>query len=145
MARFTRYLIVLILAFAVAAAAAQKKAVPPKEFSKGGPFSPGILMGDTLYVSGLVGRDLKANKVPEDFESEVRVALENVGIVLKEAGMTYDNVVTVNVYLTDVSLFQQMNKVYITFFKEPRPARTTVGVAKLAGDYRIEITVTARK
>ncbi len=145
MARFTRYLIPLILACAVAAPAAQKKAVQPKEFSKGGPFSPGILSDGTLYVSGLVGRDLKSGKVPEDFEGEVRLALENVGIVLKEAGMTYDNVVSVNVYLTDMSLFPRMNPVYMTFFKEPRPARTTVGVTKLAGDFRIEITVTAKK
>jgi 2-iminobutanoate/2-iminopropanoate deaminase len=59
--------------------------------------------------------------------------------------MTFDNAVTVHVYLTDMSLFPRMNNVYTTYFKEPRPARTTVGVAKLVGTARIEITVTASK
>jgi 2-iminobutanoate/2-iminopropanoate deaminase len=53
--------------------------------------------------------------------------------------------VTVHVYLTDIGLFQRMNAVYTTYFKEPRPARTTVAVAKLVGTARIEITVTASK
>jgi 2-iminobutanoate/2-iminopropanoate deaminase len=67
-----------------------------------------------------------------------------VGSVLKEAGMGFENAVAVQVYLTDMDLFQRMNTVYTTYFKEPRPARTTVGVAKLVGAAHIEITVTAR-
>jgi 2-iminobutanoate/2-iminopropanoate deaminase len=144
MFRLTRFVFPLMLACAMIASAA-KKPIQPKEFAKGGPFSPGILSDGTLYVSGQVGRDLKTGKQPEEFEAEVRLTLENIGIILKEAGMSFDDVVAVNVYLTDMALFQRMNSVYVSFFKEPRPARTTVGVTKLAGDYRIEITVTARK
>jgi 2-iminobutanoate/2-iminopropanoate deaminase len=59
--------------------------------------------------------------------------------------MGFDDVVAVQVYLTDIGLFQRMNAVYTTFFKEPRPTRTTVGIVKLAGPAKIEITVTARK
>jgi enamine deaminase RidA (YjgF/YER057c/UK114 family) len=59
--------------------------------------------------------------------------------------MNFGNAVSVNVYLTDMELFQRMNAVYVTYFPEPRPVRTTVGVAKLVGKARIEITVTARK
>ena len=59
--------------------------------------------------------------------------------------MGFEDAVTVNVYLTDISLFQQMNGVYTKYFKEPRPARTTVAVSKLVGTARIEITVTAKK
>lgn len=125
--------------------AASKKAIQPKEFPTGRPFSPGILAGNTLYVAGQTGQDLKSGKIPEDFEAEVKQTLENIGLVLKEAGMSFDNAVTVNVYLTDMSLFPRMNTVYTTYFKEPRPARTTVGVAKLVGTARIEITVTASK
>ena len=55
------------------------------------------------------------------------------------------NAVAVQVYMTDMELFPRMNSVYTKFFPEPRPARTTVGVAKLVGTARIEITVTARK
>lgn len=125
--------------------AAPKKAIQPKEFPTGRPFSPGILAGDTLYVAGQTGNDLKTGKIPEDFEAEVKQTLDNIGLVLKEAGMSFDNAVTVQVYLTDISLFQRMNSVYTTYFKEPRPARTTVAVAKLVGTARIEITVTASK
>jgi 2-iminobutanoate/2-iminopropanoate deaminase len=60
--------------------------------------------------------------------------------------MDYKDVVSVQVYLTDMSLFPKMNAVYTTFFKDPRPARTTVGVTKLAlAEAHIEVTVTARK
>ena len=126
---------------------AEKKAIVPAEFAGGtSPFSPGILAGDTLYVAGQIGADLKTNQVPDDFEAEVKLCLDRVGIILKAAGMTFDNAVTVHVYLTDIDLFARMNAVYTTYFKTPRPARTTVGVTKLANaKARIEITVTAHK
>jgi 2-iminobutanoate/2-iminopropanoate deaminase len=134
----------LILAGAMACAA-DKKVIQPKEFPTGRPFSPGILADGTLYVAGQVGSNLKTNQNPSEFEAEVRQCLDNIGIILKEAGMGFQDVVTVNVYLTDIELFQRMNAVYTTYFKEPRPARTTVGVARLVGTARIEITVTAKK
>jgi 2-iminobutanoate/2-iminopropanoate deaminase len=145
MIRLVRLSIPLLLFCVLAAGAAPRRVIQPKEFPKGGPFSPGILVDGTLYAAGQVGRDLKTGKTPAEFEAEVRQTLDNIGIILKEAGMSFDDVVTVNVYLTDVSLFQRMNAVYLTYFKDPRPARTTVGVAKLAGEFRIEITVTAKK
>ena len=129
----------------VVAASAAKKLVQPKEFPKGGPFSPGLIVGDTLYVAGQVGRDPKTQQYPQEFEAEVKQTLENIGLVIKEAGYSFDDVVSVNVYLTDMELFQRMNSVYIKFFNEPRPVRTTVGVAKLVGPARIEITVVAKK
>ena len=135
----------LLTACTVTTLHAEKKAIQPKEFPKGGPFSPGILSDGTLYVAGQVGRDLATNKYPEAFEAEVETCLKNIGIILKEAGMDFSNAVTVQVYLTDIALFPRMNAVYTKFFPEPRPARTTVGVAKLVGTARIEITVTARK
>jgi len=131
--------------------AATKKAINPPEFAPapGAPapmFSPGILMGDTLYVAGQIGQDLKTKEVPADFETEVKTCLANIGIILKAAGMGYDNVVSVQVYLTDMDLFPRMNTVYATVFNAPRPSRTTVGVTKLANaKAHVEITVTARK
>ena len=135
----------LAVSFAVPAMAASKKVIQPKEFPTGRPFSPGIMVGDTLYVAGQTGSDLKTGKIPEEFEAEVKQTLDNIGLVLKEAGMTFDNAVAVQVYLTDMTLFPRMNAVYTTYFKEPRPARTTVGIAKLVGTAKIEITVTASK
>ena len=130
---------------------AEKKAIAPPEFAPaaGAPapmFSPGILVDGTLYVSGQIGQDLKTKEVPADFEAEVKTCFDDIGIVLKAAGMTYDHVVSVQIYLTDVDLFARMNGVYSAVFKAPRPSRTTVGVTKLANaKARIEVTVTARK
>jgi 2-iminobutanoate/2-iminopropanoate deaminase len=127
-------------------AAAEKKVIAPPEFSTTAPFSPGILVDGTLYVSGQIGSDLKTNTVPSDFESEMKTCLGNIGIILKAAGMSYEDVVSVHVFLTDVSLFQRMNAVYTSIFKAPKPARTTVEVSKLANpSAHVEITVTARK
>lgn len=145
MTRMMHSTLALSLLLAVALAAAPKKVVQPKEFPTGRPFSPAILAGGTLYVSGQIGIDLKTGKIPEQFEAEVKLCLENIGIILKAGGMEYEDVVAVQVYLTDMDQFQRMNSVYTTIFKEPRPTRTTVGVAKLAGGAHIEITVTAKK
>ena len=124
---------------------AEKKIIQPKEFAPGGPFNPAILVDGTLYVSGQIGRDLKSQKVPDNFEAEVRLALDNIGIILREAKMTYGDVVAVQVYLTDMNLFPKMNAIYTTYFKADRPSRTTLGITKLAvPEAHIEITVTAR-
>jgi 2-iminobutanoate/2-iminopropanoate deaminase len=130
---------------------AEKKAINPPEFAgaPGAPapmFSPGILADGTLYVAGQIGADLKTNAIPDSFEDEVKLCLDRIGIVLKAAGMTFKDVIAVQVYLTDMDLFPRMNTVYASVLPAPRPARTTVGVTKLAAPKaRIEITVTARK
>jgi 2-iminobutanoate/2-iminopropanoate deaminase len=139
---------IVLIALAVAAPApalAEKKIIQPKEFAAGGPFSPAVLVDGKQYVSGQIGRDLKTQKVPEDFEAEVRQVLDNIGIILREAKMNYADVVSAQVYLTDMELFPRMNAIYTTYFKTDRPARTAVGVVKLAAPgARLEITVTAR-
>jgi 2-iminobutanoate/2-iminopropanoate deaminase len=133
------------LTWAVCAAAASRKVIQPKDFPAGRPYSAGILVDDTLYIAGQIGADFKTGQTPEDFEAEAKQCFDHIGLVLKEAGMSFENAVSVQVYLTDMSLFQRMNAVYTTYFKEPRPARTTVGVAKLVGTARIEVTVTAHR
>jgi 2-iminobutanoate/2-iminopropanoate deaminase len=139
-------ILALALIGATTPALAEKKIIQPKEFAPGGPFNPAILVDGTLYVSGQIGRDLKTQKVPDNFEAEVRQALDNIGIILREAKMTYADVVAVQVYLTDMNLFPKMNAIYTTYFKADRPARTTLGITKLAvPEAHIEITVTARR
>jgi len=130
---------------------AEKRAINPPEFA-GAPgaaapmFSPGILSDGTLYIAGQIGADLKTNAIPDSFEDEVKVCLARIGMILKTAGMTFYDAIAVQVYLTDMDLFARMNTVYGGVFKAPRPARTTVGVSKLAAPKaHIEITVTARK
>lgn len=142
----SRLLFFVLLAVGSAAGKPAKKVVTPKDFPAGRPYSAGIQVGDTLYVSGQTGTDAKTQKVPDNFEDEVRQCLANVGAILQAGGMDFSDVVAVQVYLTDIDLFQRMNAVYTQTFKEPRPTRTTVGITKLAGTgAHIEITVTARK
>ena len=123
---------------------ADKRIILPSGAKPGGNYSPGILVDGTLYVSGQGGEDA-GGKIPPDFDAEVRQALQNIGAVLKAAEMSPSDVVSVQVYVTDAAHFQRMNAVYREFFKEPRPTRTTIVVAKLVGPGNIEITVTAKK
>jgi 2-iminobutanoate/2-iminopropanoate deaminase len=134
----------LLVAALIYAAGSKKKVVAPKGATPSPNFSSGIQVGDTLYVSGMTGT--KDGKIPDSFEDEVRQTLGNIHNTLEAGGMDYSDVVAVTVYLTDMDLFQRMNAVYTTIFKEPRPTRTTIGVTRLAGaGAHIEITVTARK
>ena len=130
--------------FAGLASGADKKIVMPPGAKPGGNYSPGILIDGTLYISGQGGEDA-AGKIPVDFDAEVKQSLDNIGAVLQAAGMSPADVVSVQVYLTDGAKFPRMNAVYTSYFKDPRPTRTTVVVAKLVGPGNVEITVTARK
>ena len=134
----------LIPIFAGSTAVTDKKVIYPPGAKPGGNWSYGILTDGTLYVSGMGGEDA-SGKIPATFEAEVQQSLDNIGGVLKAAGMSPTDVVSVQVYLTDRNTFERMNKVYTTYFKDPRPTRTTVIVASLVGDGHIEITATARK
>jgi 2-iminobutanoate/2-iminopropanoate deaminase len=135
---------VLILFLFGSAIRTDRKIILPPGAKAGGNWSPGILLDGTLYVSGMGGEDANG-KIPADFGAEVKQSLDNIGAVLKEAGMSPADVVSVQVYLTDVETFQRMNAVYTSYFKDPRPTRTTVVVAKLVGAGRIEITATAKR
>ena len=106
--------------------------------------SPGVDAGDYLYVSGQ-GPRRPDGSVPSTPDGQVRQALDSVRTIVEAAGLTLDHVVYVQVYLTDAARFPQMNVIYTGYFKDPRPTRTTVVVAKLVGPGNIEITVTARK
>src|SRR5258706_1469522 len=125
-------------------AASNKKVVSPRDFPAGRPYSAGILVDGTLSVAGQTGA-APGNGIPDNFEDEVRQCLKNVGAILEAGGMDFSDVVSSTVYLTDMAMFERMNAVYTGIFKEPRPVRTTVGVAKLVGTARIEITVIAHK
>jgi 2-iminobutanoate/2-iminopropanoate deaminase len=134
----------LLLPLASIPFAAEKKAIRPPGAAPSANWSHGILADGTLYVSGMAGEDAQG-KIPAGFEAEMNQALGNIDAVLKAAGMTPADVVSVQVFLTDEALFQRMNAVYTKYFQDPRPARTTVVVSKLVGPGHVEITATARK
>jgi 2-iminobutanoate/2-iminopropanoate deaminase len=137
-------ILVFISLCAGLALGADKKVIRPKGAEPNAAWSYGILVDGTLYISGMGGEDA-AGKIPASFEAEVKQSLDNINAVLKEAGMTPADIVSVQVYLTDGALFDRMNTVYKAYFKDPKPTRTTVVVAKLVGAGHVEITVTARK
>ena len=103
------------------------------------------LVPATLYVSGLQGTDPKTHALPGDFGQEVRNCLENIGRVLNDAHMNYSDVVSVQIYLDDMSQFQEVNTLYKEYFKNPFPSRTSVQVAKLSLGAHIEVSAIARK
>ena len=139
-------LIALLLCLSLSGTlAAERRAIRPKDFPHGRSFNPGVLIDGTLYSAGQTGRNWMTGQVPEDFEAEVRQSLNYVGLILKEAGMSFEHVTSVQVVLTDLALFDRMEKVYREYFKEPYPPRTSFGGVTLAGAARIEITVIARK
>jgi 2-iminobutanoate/2-iminopropanoate deaminase len=110
-----------------------------------GPYSQGIRIGKTLYVSGEIAIDPKTNQVMSNatIEDQTRRALENIRAILAADGLTMDAVVSTTVFLTDINEFDRMNQTYATFFKAAPPARATVQVARLARDVKIEISAIA--
>jgi len=109
------------------------------------PYSPGILMGNTLYLAGTIGEDTNNNIVPGGIEAETRQALSNLGEVLKAAGMSFQDITSVTVYITSFDDFDKFNSVYREFFSTEPPARTTVQVAALIGGASVELQTIAVK
>jgi 2-iminobutanoate/2-iminopropanoate deaminase len=121
-----------------------KRAINPPGTAEGLPFSNGILVGNTLYVAGQEGLD-NGKVRPGGIGPETQAALENIKKIVTAAGLEMADVVSVTVYIADLAEFGEMNKVYKTFFPEPRPARATVQVAALVGHARVEISAIAVK
>lgn len=103
------------------------------------PFSDGVLVGNTLYLAGRIGIDLKTGKPPEDIEQEVRIALDGFKATLSEAGMTMNDLVYVQVFCPDISLYDKFNAVYRTYFGKDFPALAFVGSGPLLRGGHFEI------
>jgi 2-iminobutanoate/2-iminopropanoate deaminase len=109
-----------------------------------GPYSAALRTGDLLFVSGQVPIDPASGAMVDgDIAAQTRRAIENVGLLLRAAGLSYAHVVRTTVFLADMNDFKAMNEVYSTFFVEPYPARSTVQAARLPRDARIEIDAIA--
>jgi reactive intermediate/imine deaminase len=122
------------------ALAAERQYIGPRRPADAGqpPFSRAVRVGDTLYLSGDIGRT-PDGKVPEDPEAEARLVLDSVKRTLGEAGMTMDDLVSVQVFCADVALFDTWNRVYRTYFTKEFPARAFIGSGKLLFDARFEV------
>ena len=137
-------LVVTLLVAACSPRDSAKRAINPPGTAPGLPFSNGILVANTLYVAGHEGLD-NGKLRPGGIGPETQATLENIKKIVEAAGLQMTEVVSVNVYLADIAEFGEMNKVYKTFFPEPRPARATVQVAGLVNHARIEIAAIAVK
>ena len=104
-----------------------------------GPYSQGIKAGGLLFVSGQLPIDAATGIMAEGIEQQTRQSLTNIQHILAEAGLTMNDVVKTTVFLADMSLFGDMNKVYATFFEKDCPARSAVAVKALPKDALVEI------
>ncbi len=139
-----RVLLVALLATLLSPLPAEIRGiVPPNAPKPVGPYTPGVMAGDYLYVSGQGARG-PAGEMPAEFDAQVRQTLENVKSVVEAAGLTMEHVVYTQVYLEDITKFDAMNRVYATYFPKNPPARATLGVAKLPGT-PVEINAVAVK
>ena len=111
-----------------------------------GPYSQAVLGGNTLYLSGQIAIDPETGKMDTlTIETEIKRVLDNLGEVLKSAGMNYENVVKCTIYTTDLKNFKTINTIYGTCFKDKQPARETVQVVALPGKAHVEISAIAVK
>lgn len=109
-----------------------------------GPYSQGIIAGNTLYVSGQIATDRsRGTLVVGDVKEETGQVMKNLGYVLNAAGFEFSNVVKCTIFLKNMGDFPQVNEVYGSFFKENAPARETVEVARLPKDVNVEISCIA--
>jgi len=102
------------------------------------PFSGAVLVGDTLYLSGAIGLD-ENNEVPDNAEDEARMVLNSVKRTLESAGMTMDDLVSIQIFCSDVKHYQAFNDVYRTFFTQEYPARAFIGAGTLLFNARFEV------
>ena len=109
-----------------------------------GPYSPAVRAGQLVFLSGQVPMDpATGNLVEGDLATQTRRVFDNLGALLTAAGLSFADVVRTTVFLADMNDFAAMNQVYATYFTEPYPARSTVQVARLPKDARVEIDLIA--
>ena len=118
----------------------------PGAKSSGLPFSSAVKVGNTMFLSGVIGTDLKTNElVSQDAGDQTRQCLEKLKSILIQGGMNLGDAVSATVYLTDLNDYDAMNKTYATYFPANPPARACVQVAKLVRGAKVEISMIAMK
>ena len=109
-----------------------------------GPYSAAISHGNMLFTAGQLGVNPKTGQFSgESIQEQTRQALENMSVILKKSGFSFEDVVKVTVYLADIAEFSAMNEVYAEYFPAPFPARSAFQVAALPRNARVEIEAIA--
>jgi 2-iminobutanoate/2-iminopropanoate deaminase len=140
-------LAIILFAGAVHAADSERTFItPPGADPKvAPPYSSGVLVKGTYYVSGTLGVDPATGKVPADAESEVHFVMDSVKQTLERAGLTMADLVSVTIYCTDLDLYDKFNAIYRSYFQDHYPSRAFIGAAKLVRGARFEIAGVAVK
>ena len=131
----------LLFVFCVAAGAADRKFIvkPKPGDMKALPFSDAVLVGNTLYIAGHIGLDPKTGAPPASPEDEARLVMDGFKGTVEAAGLTMDDVVSVQIFCTDLKLYDTFNSVYKTYFHGDFPARAFIGTAQLVRNGRFEV------
>jgi len=108
-----------------------------------GPYSQAIKSGNFIFISGQLPIEPISGLIPQDIKEQTKNVLNNIKAILEEANCNMENIVKTTVYITDLSLFQEMNEIYGQFFKNAPPARATVEVKALPKGAKIEIEAIA--
>lgn len=108
-----------------------------------GTYSQAIVANGMVFASGQLGINPATGELPADFVGQATQSLKNVSAILEAAGTTFDNVVKVTVFMSDMANFAALNEVYAKFFTAPYPARSAVAVKTLPKDALVEIEVMA--
>jgi 2-iminobutanoate/2-iminopropanoate deaminase len=114
------------------------KAAPPI-----GPYSQAVKAGNMLFLSGQVALDAEGNLHIGSLKEETTQVMKNIGALLSEAGAGFEHIVKATIFLSDMSLFSEVNEVYGSYFSADFPARETVAVKGLPKNVNVEISVTA--
>jgi 2-iminobutanoate/2-iminopropanoate deaminase len=140
-------LILALVAIACALSFASAQTTKRRAVKTGPPngiFSPAIITGDLVYTSGQIGIDSKTGQIVEGgIEAQTEQVFRNLEVVLAAAGSSIEHVVKATVFLADINDYNTMNELYKKHFKGDPPARSTVQVARLPRDAKIEIEVVA--
>lgn len=110
-----------------------------------GPYNQSVQAGDILYLSGQIAIDQSTGDLVQDtIEAETHQVMRNIGYVLAEAGLSYDNIIKCSVFVSDMGMYSRINEVYATYFDEDTaPARELVEVANLPKYVNVEISCMA--
>lgn len=139
--------VVVFLALSISVCVAQRKYIvnPRADDRKNLPFSDAVLVGNTLFIAGTIGLDPKTGQAVPNTDAEAKAALDLFKGTIENAGFTMDDLVTVQVYCTDLKLYDSFNTIYKTYFHDNFPARAFLGVDKLLRGGHFEVTGIAVK
>ena len=133
--------LVLLLMLSIAASAADRKFIvnPRPADTKALPFSDAVLVGNTLYIAGHIGLDPKTGQAPADAEVEAHLVMDGIKKTVEAAGLTMDDIVSMQIFCTDLKLYDTFNAVYKTYFHGDFPARAFIGTDKLLRNGHYEV------